>query len=392
MNELLLKAKKFPLSSGVYFFIDSKGTILYIGRAVSLKKRILNYFQKNIDPRISEMVMLAKDLKFQKTTNLLEAIILEANLIKKYWPKYNIKEKDDRSFLYIVIPKKNFSKPLIARNKELEKFPTSSAHVFGPYQSYGLLRNALKIIRRIFPYSTCLINSGKPCFDYQIGLCPGACINKITAKDYQKNINNIILLLKGESKKLMERLKKDNPQQASSLSHIQDVALIERSDFNDQEINSKNIIKRLECYDISHLSGKETTGAMVVATNGLIDKSQYRLFKIKQAPANDDLRSLEEMIGRRLNHKEWQYPDIIILDGGKPQVDFIYNFFAQRLINIPLIGISKLQNDKLVYSKNTKKSFKDLAEINKPLFLKMREEAHRFANALRKKAHFLPNN
>jgi excinuclease ABC subunit C len=385
MSKLLSKAKKFPLNSGVYFFLGKKSVILYVGRAIFLRKRILNYFQKNIDSRISEMVAIAKDIKFQKTANLLEAIILEANLIKKYWPKYNIKEKDDRSFLYIIIPKGKFSKPIIVRNRELKKFPSSSAHIFGPYQNYGLLKNALKIIRRIFPYSTCSINSGKPCFDYQIGLCPGACINKIAPEDYQKNINNIILLLKGDKKRLVKRLKTENPEQALALSHIQDVALIERSDFNNEKLGSKDVVKRLECYDISHLSGKEAVGSMVVFTNGLIDKSQYRLFKIKQAPANDDLRALEEVISRRLNHKEWQYPDIIILDGGKPQVDYIFNFLSKHSTSIPLVGISKLQNDKLVFSKNTKKSFKDLAEINKSTFLKMREEAHRFANAFRKK-------
>jgi excinuclease ABC subunit C len=389
MSKLLLKAKKFPLNSGVYLFSDKKGVILYVGRAIYLRKRILNYFQKNIDPRIAEMVMMAKDVKFQKTANLLEAIILEANLIKKYWPKYNVKEKDDRSFLYIVIPKGRFSKPIIVRNRELKKFPSSSAHIFGPYQNYGLLKNALKIIRRIFPYSTCSINSGKPCFDYQISLCPGACINKITPEDYQKNIDNIILLLKGDKKRLIKQLKTDNPEQALALSHIQDVALIERSDYNNEKLGSKDTVKRLECYDISHLSGKEAVGSMVVFTNGLTDKSQYRLFKIKQAPANDDLRALEEVISRRLNHKEWQYPDIIILDGGKPQVDYIFNFLSKHLINIPLVGISKLQNDKLVFSKNTKKSFKDLAEINKSTFLKMREEAHRFANAFRKKSSLI---
>jgi excinuclease ABC subunit C len=325
-----------------------------------------------------EMISLAKDIKFHKTANLLEAIITEANLIKKYWPKYNIKDKDDRSFLYIIIPKTDFSRPLILRARELKRFPQSATHIFGPYQNYHLLQNALKIIRRIFPYSICKIHSGKACFDFQIGLCPGACVNKITAKDYQKNIDNIVLLLKGEHKRLVKKLKNENPEQIKALNHIQDVALIS-ADENRTNFN------RIECYDVSHLSGKETTGAMAVFTNGIADKSQYRLFNIKQSPQNDDLRALEEMIERRLNHKGWQYPNIIILDGGKPQVDFISALFSVRLINIPLVGISKFQNDKLVFQKNSKKSFKELAEINKPVFLKIREEAHRFANQLRKK-------
>ncbi|MCL5004625.1 MAG: GIY-YIG nuclease family protein, partial [Patescibacteria group bacterium] len=134
---LLLKAKKFPLTPGIYMFLDAKKRVLYVGRAVSLKKRILNYFQKNLlDQRIKEMVSLARDVKYEKSGNLLDAIVLEANLIKKYWPKYNVKDKDDRSFIYIVISKKDdFSRPVILRGRELEKISSVKDYVFGPYQA-----------------------------------------------------------------------------------------------------------------------------------------------------------------------------------------------------------------------------------------------------------------
>lgn len=372
--DLLLKAKKMPLSSGVYLFLDKRGKALYIGRAVSLRRRVLNYFQRNVEPRIGEMVAQAADIKYQSTANLLEAVILEANLIKKNWPKYNIKEKDNRSFLYLVIPKTDYPRPLIIRQRELQKFPASSAYIFGPYQSLSLLQSALKIIRRVFPYSTCKPFSGKGCFDYQIKLCPGLCVGEISKEDYQKNIKNIIMLLSGQKKRLLNKLKKENSDKARSLEHLQDVTLLTRDsvEFPIKKIN------RIEGYDISHLTGKETYGAMAVFSDGQSDKTQYRLFKIKDAPANDDLRALEEMITRRLSHTEWPAPNLILIDGGKPQIDFVYKILQKKQINIPLMGISKYQNDKLIFAPKTKKTIKELAENIKNTLLKTRDEAHRF--------------
>ncbi len=377
---LLLKAKKFPLTPGIYMFLDAKKRVLYVGRAVSLKKRILNYFQKNLlDQRIKEMVSLARDVKYEKSGNLLDAIVLEANLIKKYWPKYNVKDKDDRSFIYIVISKKDdFSRPVILRGRELEKISSVKDYVFGPYQALHLIRAALKIIRRIFPYSTCKVGSGKPCFDYQIGLCPGACVGAISKEDYKKNIDSIVLLLRGDKKGLMKKLKKENPDQARALEHIQDVVLINDENFQ-FPISNFQKAQRIEGYDVSHLTGKETYGSMVVFTNGEADKNQYRLFKIKSAPANDDLRALEEMILRRFNHSEWPRPNFILIDGGRPQISFISKTLRNKNINIILVGISKFKGDELVFPLGIKKTTRELIENMKNVLLKVREEAHRFA-------------
>ncbi|MDD3284398.1 MAG: GIY-YIG nuclease family protein [Patescibacteria group bacterium] len=381
MTKLKDKIKKFPKSSGVYFFIDKNKHILYVGRATSLKNRVSQYFQKNIDIRIAEMVSLAYDIKYIETDNLLEAIILEAKNIKKYWPKYNIKDKDNRSFIYIAIDKNSdFPKVKLIRERELHKFPVNKFAVFGPYQSLYLIQNALKIIRRIFPYSTCVPNNGKPCFDYQIGLCPGTCISEISKKDYKKNISNIILFLSGEKKRLLKKLMEESPEKAKFLKHIQDVSLLT----NEDDINEK--INRIEGYDISHFGGHESYGSMVVFENGEANKNEYRLFKIKTAPAGDDERALEEVISRRLNHNEWQRPDLIMIDGGKPQVDYISKLFRKININIPIVGISKYDNDRLVYGTGMSKSIKDLCENIKPTLLKTREEAHRFANRGRKRS------
>lgn len=371
---LLEQAKRMPLSSGVYLFLNKKGEVLYAGRAISLRKRVLNYFQKKPDPKLKEMVNSAFKIKFIKTENLLEAVILEANLIKKHWPKYNVREKDNRSFIYVVIPKGDYPKPLLARQREIKKI-VPRGFIFGPYQSLSLVKKALRIIRKIFPYSVCEPFSGKPCFDYQIGLCPGLCVGRISKEDYRKNINNIILLLKGQKSRLIKKLESENPSQAQSLKHIQDVALIS------EERTGESFLKanRIEGYDISHLTGKETYGSMVVFIDGRREPSRYRLFKIKKAPSNDDLRALEEVIARRFSHLEWPFPDLVVIDGGKPQVDYIFKTLKKKNIGIPLIGISKFAGDKLVFTPKIRLSFKKLIELNKNFFLRIRNEAHRFA-------------
>ena len=380
-----MRKTKLPDKPGVYLFLDKKGEILYVGRATRLKRRVASYFRNDIDPRIKEMVGLAAKMKHYVTETILESFILEANLIKKHWPKYNIREKDDRSFVYIVIAEADYPKPVIARGKDLEKFPAGSAKVFGPYKSLRIAGEILKIARRIFPYGTCLPRSssdnrrgkpdqGKPCFHYQIGLCPGICVGAISKEDYQKNINNLILFLSGEKKRLIKKLTKENPQQAESLKHIRDASLLIREDGG-----GGGKINRLEAYDISHFAGKETYGAMAVFSGGEENKNEYRLFKIKSAPANDDLAALRETIERRFRHKEWPAPDLIVIDGGRPQVLAVSRVLRDNNIKTPMLGISKRQNDKLIFPFGTKKSFQELAEASKNILLRARDEAHRFA-------------
>jgi len=377
------KPLKIPDQTGVYIF-SKKGTPLYVGRALSFKKRIPSYFSGQIDPRIAEMVALADKLEFKKTDSILDSVILEANLIKEYWPKYNIRDRDDRSFAYIIIDKSEFPRPLIVRGSDLKKL--SHANAFGPYQSQRIAKNILRIIRRIFPYSTCLPAaeaglpvrqaggfSQRPCFNYQLGLCPGVCTGEISKADYIKNIKNLTLFLKGEKKRLVKKLSQEDPQKARSLSHIQDVVLITQGD---DRIGTKEI-ERIEGYDISHLSGDYSYGAMVVFAGGRPDKKEYRLFKVEKAP--DDLRSLEEVLIRRFRHREWPRPNLIMIDGGKPQIDFVSNALEKENISVAMVGISKYGGDKFVYPKNTKKNIKALVELNRGVLLKVREEAHRFS-------------
>ncbi|MEI6835799.1 MAG: GIY-YIG nuclease family protein [Candidatus Falkowbacteria bacterium] len=374
------RLKEVPNKPGVYFWLDQAGIVLYVGRATNLKNRLSQYFQKNIEARIAEMVATAKDLRWLVCDSLLEAIILEAKNIKDYWPKYNVVDRDNRSFIYIVIPGGNYPKPIIVRGQDLKKFPETKAKIFGPYQSRTLISNALRLIRPIFPWGNCVAESGKACFDYQIGLCPGACIKAITKTAYKKNIDNLCLLLSGDRTRLLKKLSQENPGQAKALKHLQDVSLLARED----NLNTKKL-NRIEGYDISHLNGQESYGSMVVFLNGEADKNEYRLFKIKEAPAADDERALAEVLLRRFKHLEWPLPNLIMIDGGLPQISFLTKVLHRHNINTPLVGISKLGGDKLVFVKGTKENFKDLAKNLKPTLLKLREEAHRFANYGRKK-------
>ena len=379
------QAKKLPNKPGVYMFLDGQGDILYVGRATFLKRRVTSYFGNlpaGRDPRIKEMINLTVKIRHYVTETVLESFILEANLIKKHWPKYNVREKDDRSFVYIVIAKTDYPKPIIARGKELKNFPGGSARVFGPYKSLRIAREILKIARRIFPYGTCKPNQGKPCFHYQISLCPGICIGAVFKKDYQKNINNLVLFLSGEKKRLIKKLMKENPKQAENIKHIQDASLLIREDDN---VAAGGKLNRLEAYDISHFAGRETFGAMIVFKSGTENKDEYRLFKIKNAPPGDDLAALKETIERRFRHPEWPFPDLIVVDGGRPQVLVVSRILRDNNIKTPLLGVSKLQNDKLIFPFGTKKSFQELAEASKNVLLRARNEAHRFANFARKR-------
>ena len=420
IKKILKKSKKFPNSPGIYWF-SKKGKKIYIGRAASLKKRVSSYFRSE-DRRINSMVSEADNISFKKTASVLEAVILETNAIKKYWPKYNIKEKDNRSFVYLVISRDQYPRVFIARGREVEKY-ISSPHknprgrlcgeiVFGPYQSYRTLKIALNLARKIFPFGTCkpgsetlanvlrgktstlkaakILLPGKPCFDYQIGLCPGICVGAISIKDYQKNIKNLTLFFKGEHKRLLKTLKKENPEKVFAMQHINDVALINSSKIVSlREIphRGKNFTQRIEGYDISHLSGSEPVGSMVAFTNGESDKSQYRLFKIRHAENKfDDLAMLKEVLERRLNHSEWPKPDVILIDGGRNQVAVAKEVLAERNIFIPIVGIAKIlghsasaaRGDKLIFA-NIKPSVKKLLISLRQLFQQVRNEAHRFA-------------
>src|SRR3989339_1353650 len=410
------KIKSFPKTPGVYLMKNKNGEIIYLGKAGSLKARISSYFNRPHDVRIEKLVSEISDIDYQMTPTVIEALVLEANLIKKYLPKYNVREKDDKSFLYLGFSKEVFSRVILLRGHEAEEVKNEKLKVksdkqkykigklFGPYTSAGALRTALNILRKIFPFRDCLVFPKRPCLQYQLGHCGAPCADLISQKEYAKNINNLKLFFAGKKEKIIKKLNKEMAvaskkqdfetagkirNQIFALNHIRDVAMLrkeEEKNIDYGRAGAKNIFYRIEGYDISNISGTSATGSMVVFLNGEPDKNEYRKFRIKTVVGPNDTAMLREVLSRRLKRAvrdsyNWPAPDLILIDGGKGQVNVAEEILKQYKLNIPLVGVAKgydRKQDRFVYDeKNIKLA--DFIANNKNLLLKVRDEAHRFA-------------
>jgi excinuclease ABC subunit C len=386
-----------PDEPGVYFFKDDTGAILYIGKATSLKDRVRSYFNPDLMKarglRLVTMVTIAKTVTFQKTESVLEALLLESKLIKEYSPTYNAKEKDDKSFTCVVITKEEFPRVLTMRIRDYEKRFTKkdAIAVYGPFASLKQLRSAMKIIRKMFPYrDTCELGSSKPCFNAQIKLCPGVCIGQIDASEYMKNIANIRKLFEGKKTEIKKSLEKDMALYAKrqefekavkvrntlfSLDHIKDISLIQE----DEILSFKTKHFRIEAYDAAHISGTSRVGVMVVIDGGHVTKEEYKRFKLEEN-SNDDYEALRQMLTRRFSHKEWQYPDLIVIDGGTAHKQTAEKVIASLELLIPCVSVVKDDRHK------PKDILGDKVHVDyhKKDILLANAEAHRFAIAYHK--------
>lgn len=441
MNSQVITKKKLPDASGIYFFLGrnknpikshgrtrpaSNGArILYIGKATSLRNRVRSYFAEDIaevrSPLIKQMVDEAVSIDFRVTDSVLEALILEVDLIKKFQPKYNTDEKDDKSFNCVVVTKEDFPRILVVRKKDvnfaLKRLVTGNpperatsvraglqlATVFGPFPNGGQLKDAMKIIRRIFPYrdSKCIpcrhqvstgsngghlmSTDGRACFNRQIGLCPGVCTGEISKQEYGRTVRNLKLFFSGQKGAILKNLKKEMKVAAKAreferageikktifaLEHIQDVSLIKT---NNQQLTTYNY--RIEAYDVAHISGTDVVGVMVVTENGLPKKSDYRKFKIHGGFGNNDVASLREVIERRLNHNEWPLPSLFVADGGPSQKLVIEKALKEKGLCVPVVAVTKNERhrpEKILGNEN-------LIKVHERAVLLANSEAHRFA-------------
>jgi len=362
-----LKKFNLPDSPGVYYFLGKGKKILYVGKATSLKDRVKSYLPTGRQalhsilmtrgPLIEKMLSEAVSVDFVETDSVLEALLLEAHEIKRIQPLYNTKEKDDKSHNYVIITKEEYPRVLIERGRNLLKIENSKLKIakrFGPFPHGSELREALKIVRKLFPFrDKCTPNQGKPCFNAQIGLCPGVCSGDINKKDYRKLIKHLELFFEGKKDKVVKSLEKEMKALAKeekfeeadkvkkkifALEHIQDVALIKQ----DLDPSPKHLTPsfRIEAYDIAHLSGKDVVGVMVVVEDGEYNKSQYRKFKIIE-DKNDDTRNLREMLVRRFNHPDWAKPNLIVIDGGLGQINMARKVLKEINLNIDVVSVVK---------------------------------------------------
>lgn len=379
-----------PDSPGVYFFIGQNNKILYIGKATSLRNRVKSYFGEDIVEKrsllIAQMVEKTKKVEYRKTDSVLEALILEASLIKIHKPKYNSIQKDDKSFNYVVFTKEKYPRILIIREKGLKDYDPK--YLFGPFPHGGQLKEALKIIRKIFPF----FDTKKPIenikekqlkFNQEIGLYPS------NLDDYSKTITHLKLFFEGKKKTLLRKLDKEMKEYAKrrefesagaikkqifALNHIQDVSLIK------EEITTPKEYFRIEAYDVAHLGGKNTVGVMTALEDGELEKGGYRKFKVS-IDQNNDIASLKEILERRLNHIEWIYPKIIVVDGGVAHKRAAESVLREYGIQIPVIAVVKDEKHK---PKNILGKKEIIIKHDKSILL-ANSEAHRFAISYHRK-------
>jgi excinuclease ABC subunit C len=396
------KKKKLPEGPGVYFFLGKRKQILYIGKATSLISRVRSYFAPDLiegrGQRIVNMVEEASALEWRETDSVLEALILEANLIKTHKPRYNILEKDDKSFNYVVITKEAFPRVLLVRGKDLpHEWPAKTRlKAFGPFPHGSQLIEALKLIRRIFPYrdSSCIPCgeqgnvSCKPCFNAQIGLCPGPCAGWVTKEEYRRSIRHLSLFFEGKKKALRKELEREmkayakeekfeeageRRKQLFALDHINDVALIKEEYKTPQGLSPF----RVEAYDVAHLMGGAMVGVMTVVENGAKQPAQYRKFNIKTVNGANDPAALAEVLSRRLGHDEWPMPRLIVVDGSTAQMNAAEKVLNGAGVRIPIVGVVK---DEKHRPKHIKGDRMIITSREKDILL-ANMEAHRYAIA-----------
>jgi len=386
--------KNLPESPGVYLFKDAKEGVLYVGKAGNIKRRVKSYYQKAGDRKTEGIIKQAKKIDYEKTDTTIEALILEAELIKKLKPQFNSREKDDKSFLYVDITRDSYPQIILSRGRTIP--PKNLAKRYGPFTTASHIREALRIIRRIFPFSVHEREKigvmKRPCFDFQIGLCPGTCVGEANREDYLRDVRNIKLFFEGKKKRILSSLERDMKEaskkteferaeklkrQIFALQHIQDTALI--SDERMPAKDSGEGMKRIEGYDISNISGTSAVGSMVVFTGGVSDKDEYRKFRIRTVQGSNDVAMLSEMLYRRLDNK-WQLPDLILVDGGVGQANAMLRVLRGRGIKIPVVGLAKGPTRKKNDVIGIIPSWTSLKEL-----MQVRDEAHRFAISYHKK-------
>ena len=404
MNEALsAKLKTLPSSPGVYFHKNADGEIIYVGKAAVLKNRVRQYFQHSEkDTKTAALVREIAMTDWIVVDTEMDALFLESEMIKRYLPKWNILLRDDKTVSYVRIDlKSEVPYVTLTRNPEGD-----DAEYIGPFYAKRTVADALRILRKVFPYYIKPYD-GKKTLDTDLGLTPGIEVGKSTPVAYKKQLKNLIRYLNGERKALLRDLEVQMKASAKA-GDYEEAALLRNQLFGLQDLRKKIVFsnkefmdissdqalnqlkdllglerppKRIEGYDISHQSGEDVVGSMVVFINGVSDRAEYRKFKLHHQK-NDDTNNLREIIERRLKHEKWEYPDLIILDGGEGQLNAVKDLLAEA--KIPVIGRNKsgdhTRNAAVVIVVPDKGSF----EINPnshmaKLIARIDEEAHRFA-------------
>jgi excinuclease ABC subunit C len=442
MNLNILKKLNIPKTPGCYKYFDKSGKIIYIGKASDLRARVFSYWRKGTSHTPAKEAMIKRVVKIEwvKTDSEIEALLLESNLVKKHQPEFNIDLRDDKRFSYIKVSTED-EIPGVFITRKIDK----SGKYFGPFTSSQAIRETVKTIRKIWPYCTEKKIKKRACFYSQIGRCTGVCAGEFSIKEYkEKIINSVILFLSGKKKQVInkhelkiknyekllkvKKLKTENRSELEDelgvikqrlsnikyvLEHARVISLGEKYAADVIELakvlNLPKIPERIEGYDISNIYGREAVGSMVVFSGGEPNKKEYRKFKIKFTNSSfagvtegkdliSDVWMLKEVLERRMKHfsvsefseKEeknfWPDPDLIVIDGGKGQLNVAVRIMKKNKKDIPIISISKGNGlrsaqapDKIFFPGERNPLELPLASPALHIIKRVRDEAHRFA-------------
>ncbi|RYF29074.1 MAG: excinuclease ABC subunit UvrC [Chloroflexi bacterium] len=374
MNTALeTKLKTLPRSSGVYFHKSITGEIIYIGKAAVLKNRVRQYFQSTRDMDIKTRALVAEihDTDWTETESEIDALFLESEMVKRYMPRYNILLRDDKSQTFVRIDMKS-EWPCVCFTRNPAD---DGAEYFGPYYNAFAVKKALRYLRKIFPYYTKPPKvGGRPDLDSHIGLSPKP---GTTSPEYKATLRKLIKYFEGGRKTLALEIERDMKtaaglhdfEAAAGLRNkLRDLGELQRRImFGDREfldiskdralsdlkdlLNLPKIPVRIEGYDISHMGGTNVVASMVVFTNGVSDRAEYRKFKTK-IEQNNDTYNMNETLQRRMsekNLKAWGAPDLLLIDGGKGQLDSAIRAMEVSGVNYPIFSIAKREEEIIVH-------------------------------------------
>lgn len=430
-----------PNEPGVYIFKNTLGKILYIGKAANLRQRLLSYCRPNeLEPAKRRMLKDATKLELHIATSAIDALIMEALEIKKHLPPFNIVLRDDKNYAYVAFTKEDYPRIIVthqpmlesrklkvvgrgkrvnSRRRTLPELPSGAAHLLGPYTEAGALRSVLKLLRRVYPYCTCVSHARhkRPCVYSELGQCPMYCCTASEArpkeireiseteriKMYRSNIRKIKSVLTGGVGKLRKELMVEMArasgarlfERASKLrdeiyaldrifahrEHVRTDMVTDRAKALrtlKELLKLEKIPKRIEGYDISNFQGAASVGSMVVFVNAEPKKNEYKRFGIKTIIGANDPASIAEVLSRRLKHPEWELPDVILIDGGITQLNAARREVARREQSITVLSIAK-KEEKLYRSDALPKKLSDISPMLLRLFQHIRNESHRFA-------------
>lgn len=408
-KKLETKLSKLPATPGVYFHKDKAGEIIYIGKAANLRNRVKQYFQNSRyhDPKTDMLIGEIADVDWTKVETEVDALFLEAELVRRYLPRYNILLRDDKSLQFIRIDYSSDYPTVRLVRRPLD----DGAQYFGPYFNGYAVKKALRYLRRAFPYAVSRpVNQKRVTLYYHLGLDPGLEDGRSNLEEYRANLRKLIQYLKGQRVTLMKQIEKDMKKAAKAedfelaaklrnqLFSLQ--ALSRQIVFGDREIQDvnrdqalvelaklvgiKSPPRRIDGFDISHISGTDTTASMVVFKDGVPEKAAYRKFKMR-TPGNDDFAHIYEALSRRLseaNVKKWGLADLMLIDGGKGQLSAALTARdTAGYEKIPTIGLAKRFEDLIIKKPNGEFETLRLPENSHlvKLLQRIRDESHRFA-------------